>query len=823
MQCENFRQHIDSTVEFADGITAIVGPNGSGKSTVLEALAWALYGHHALRGGNDTVRSSAASGGSKVMVRAVFEISGEVYRIDRVMTPSTSSAELYIEGKISRTGVKEVTNYVEKLMGMDYQAFFNSFFTGQKQIEFMSQKGPNERARAISRMLGYDKVTVARNKARDEVRGLKREMEGLQRGLADPDELAKRKESAKIELDKTESALLDAEKDVTVAQKAYDAIAPVKKESELSERLYTETKNTISNLSDRLLRIENSIVRLQKQLDEFAQKRKEHESLAESVRLYEEAKAEYEKLDALREDENTRVQLADFLQKAKNEQAEKDKQLSAIANVEKELNGVNKDLAEKEDQLEKLKKDLSQSREQRAARISVADASIVSCNEQMTEVRSKRGRIVEQGIDGTCPTCERPLLEEYDRVLAGFDNQIDELQKKIDDLEREKLSAEEIDKQIAEIEATVKTLEDEKKGLERSRRGLEDREKEKVRLESEIKRASEEIASYEKQLAGLKSGFDAKRFEALRKTGIELKPAQKRSIELETELSRQPEVEKELVDEEKQKKEVEASLSEANSRLAGLKFDPATHEDILKNYDQADKHLEAANIAQVKKQGERDTAKAILDNISQQEKDLAERRQLLKDKQDELKVLEAVANGLSDFQSTLNERIKPELEIMAAEFLTEMTDGRYHSLELDETYKATIRDDGELKPVISGGEDDILNLALRLAIAQMIANRSGQALSLLVLDEVFGSLDSDRRYNVISLLQNLKGRFAQIVLISHVESIHDMVDTCLWVEFDEKTKTSRLTSRLDPVAPSVGPEKDSKEEELYDEGSLTLF
>ncbi len=101
--------------------------------------------------------------------------------------------------------------------------------------------------------------------------------------------------------------------------------------------------------------------------------------------------------------------------------------------------------------------------------------------------------------------------------------------------------------------------------------------------------------------------------------------------------------------------------------------------------------------------------------------------------------------------------------------------------------------------MISGGEDDIVNLALRLAISQMIACRAGQSFSLLILDEVFGSLDESRRNNVVGLLQNLKNRFEQIILITHIDSIYDAMDNCLWVEFDEKTKTSRLTNRSETV------------------------
>src|SRR2546429_601082 len=46
----NFRQHADTELEFGPGITGIIGPNGSGKTSILEAIAWALYGVQAALG-----------------------------------------------------------------------------------------------------------------------------------------------------------------------------------------------------------------------------------------------------------------------------------------------------------------------------------------------------------------------------------------------------------------------------------------------------------------------------------------------------------------------------------------------------------------------------------------------------------------------------------------------------------------------------------------------------------------------------------------------------------------------------------------------------
>ena len=83
----------------------------------------------------------------------------------------------------------------------------------------------------------------------------------------------------------------------------------------------------------------------------------------------------------------------------------------------------------------------------------------------------------------------------------------------------------------------------------------------------------------------------------------------------------------------------------------------------------------------------------------------------------------------------------------------------------------------------------MVNLALRLAISQMIADRAGQPLSLLVLDEVFGSLDEERRLSVVDLLRGLADRFPQVLLITHIESV-PMLDRMIRVEVDLNRGTS---------------------------------
>jgi exonuclease SbcC len=150
----------------------------------------------------------------------------------------------------------------------------------------------------------------------------------------------------------------------------------------------------------------------------------------------------------------------------------------------------------------------------------------------------------------------------------------------------------------------------------------------------------------------------------------------------------------------------------------------------------------------------------------------------------ELRVHEELDQALGDLRGDLNAQLRPELAELASTFLADLTDGRYHELELDEQYRILLFEDGEPRPVISGGEEDIANLVLRLAISQMVAERAGQPLSLLVLDEIFGSLDERRREHVVGLLRRLADRFPQVVLITHIESVRDSVDRVLRVSVD---------------------------------------
>ena len=280
LELTNFRQHLSTAIDFADGVTGVIGPNGAGKSTVLEGVAWALYGSPALRGTNDSVRSKAAPGGAKAEVRLSFEIGGAQYKATRTLDASkTGHAVLEVDGRALRTGTKEVNAAVAHLLGMDYQAFFTSFFTGQKALEFMAALEGRARAAAIGRMLGYDRLTKARDQANTDRLGLSREIEGLEKGLPDPEELKERKKSAYAALSQAKKLLEDAEAASKTAQESVDKLKPLKEASDQKSKRREEVSRRLEIDRADVVRVQSRLADLAKEIEALKAKAVEFEGL----------------------------------------------------------------------------------------------------------------------------------------------------------------------------------------------------------------------------------------------------------------------------------------------------------------------------------------------------------------------------------------------------------------------------------------------------------------------------------------------------------------------------------------------------------------
>src|SRR5215213_8660681 len=183
LRLTNFRQHVDTFVTFDTGLTGILGANGSGKSTLLEAIAWALYGQDAARGKKETIRSLRAGPNARVKVELDFELGGHRYRVERGLT----TAELYLDGSDApiANSLTGVTELLRRRLGMSRDEFFNTYFTGQKELDVMAAMAPSERAQFLSRVLGYERLRIAQRLVKDQARMIAAEAAGMRSTMPD--------------------------------------------------------------------------------------------------------------------------------------------------------------------------------------------------------------------------------------------------------------------------------------------------------------------------------------------------------------------------------------------------------------------------------------------------------------------------------------------------------------------------------------------------------------------------------------------------------------------------------------------------------------
>jgi len=125
----------------------------------------------------------------------------------------------------------------------------------------------------------------------------------------------------------------------------------------------------------------------------------------------------------------------------------------------------------------------------------------------------------------------------------------------------------------------------------------------------------------------------------------------------------------------------------------------------------------------------------------------------------------------------------------ANQIISDVTDGRYTRIDITQDYQIMIEDDGGLYPVerFSGGEQDVIAIALRIAISRFLAHHHQMHEStVLIFDEIFGSQDIERRNNLFRLMREQESRFPQILIISHISDVLEEFKSLINVTRDGK-------------------------------------
>lgn len=784
----NFRQHEDTELVLGAGLTGIIGPNGAGKSTILEALAWAIYGMPAARGSRDSIRRRGAPARSPVRVELEFTLGAHHYRVVRTL----NNAELYQDQSPAPVVITlgAVTDRLTRILGMSREEFFNTYFTSQKELAVMASMTAGERAQFLSRVLGYEKLRDAQDCLKERRTALKARLQLLESTLADTAELEADEGAARARIEAARQQEKQGEKRLREATAQVESLRPRLEAMQRLKQAVAELNGELKLADHKVTEARDRHEQLDRQLAEALAARDRLEPLVKQLAPLQALKAEAEQLEALERSMAARkgyeAQLKDLQARAAaiRERVAASPTPEQVAQRDRELEAARTDRAALHAQIEERRtawvRDLQDAKTKRQGLL-----------DQYQDIQEQRQRIIELGPEGVCPTCTRPLGEEFANVVGVLERQLQEVtdngtfyKKRIDQLSRTPAEITRGEKDLARTDREIQ-----KRTEELAR--LRAQAAESVALSTELRKLERKIKELERELADSATPYDAKRHAEVRREVNRLEATNIQVVQLRVLADRAEDLVKEAETAEKVLTEREAQARALRERMETLGYREADYGELLAQVELAEQSRREAELNLIRARAERTGAEQSLAMIARRRAERERREQEAKAVSADLALNAEVDRALTDLRTELNATLRPDLSDSASTFLRDMTAGRYTELELDESYSALILEDGEPKPVISGGEEDLVNLSLRLAISQMIAERAGQPLSLLVLDEIFGSLDEDRRASVLDLLRGLADRFPQVILITHIESVREGFDRVIRIAFDQNRGAAR--------------------------------
>src|SRR5205085_2392449 len=247
-------------------------------------------------------------------------------------------------------------------------------------------------------------------------------------------------------------------------------------------------------------------------------------------------------------------------------------------------------------------------------------------------------------------------------------------------------------------------------------------------------------------------------------------------------LSRRGTVDTELRTEQERVAELSGSLQTLREKVSALAFKPTDLEAAAEKLEGAESAVEGARRRAQAAGNESVKWRTVAEQTAKRLADAVEQHAQLAGLAEDARHITRLGELLNVFRNNLVATVGPRLSAQAADLFAELTDHEYDLLEVDpESYDIQIHDAGRVYGMdrFSGSETDLANLALRVAISEHVRFQSGGTVGLLVLDEVFGPLDADRKERMLLALERLKGRFRQVMVVTHDVEIKEQLPSAI--------------------------------------------
>ncbi len=744
---------------------------------------------------------------------------------------------------IPGNNIRETQARIDQTIGMDYDSFVNSAFLLQGRADEFTNKTPADRKAVLAKILGledYDRLQELAKKSLDESRTGAAEMEGslarLRLDIESIGDPAEELEQVRAQIDSIDRQAEESRRVVDELRAKVSELERLKAQSaELQEQMEAHRRE-IGQLESAEAASRERIAHYMKLTREADAIRAGAERLTKARGRLDALEAARSRFDQLTEKENRLLRAIEgnrgtLESHIKQLTQRTEEELPRKANAEAGLLEQREQTRANLEGLEKEKTTVAAGQD-RVNKLSTAIGEAQSAAERYRveglELRSKL-ELLEHSSHGdagaVCPLCQSPLgrdgcgrlAETYQKDITDKRNLYRKNQASLQGLETEK----------ADLE---KETDQRQQAVAKAQREGDARLERLELLIRESREAQAELAQVKAQLEAAHLSLQSKEYAREEYSNLKTVQSEIKSLDYS--------------EEERQRCYAEArSLQPFEQQLAGLgqalENLPVEEESLARIRELLERRRNDLALAQQRRQADEEAvAESPLwqQRLAEAEKAHAEiqnsrqaaiarqgwlegeqqrlhnlRREATKDearlaacREDEGIYQELMtAFGRQGIQAMLIETVVPRLEEEANALLGRMTDNRMHvKMETQrerrsgqgdpiETLQINVSDElgSRSYEMYSGGEAFRVNLALRIALSKVLAQRMGAPLPTLFIDEGFGSQDIAGRERILDVISAIEDDFDKIIVITHLEDLKDAFPVRIEVQKEEMGST----------------------------------
>jgi len=844
-----YRENVP-TLDFSGlHVACLCGANGHGKSALLDSITWALWGKARGKVQDEMI----SYGADECRVELDFSSRDQNYRVIRSHARGgkrrrggASDLQLMVlENDTPRpiTGdmIRETQGRIDQTVGMDYDTFINSAFLVQGRADEFTNKTPAERKAVLSKILGletYDRLQVrARERnnwadnsakiAEGTVDRLRRELEQL----VEPS----------TELTAIESSLVTQNNDLAEQQVKTSGLRDQVGELQRQQAAQDDVAQRLSNLAKEIEQFESAHQTAQQQVAVFEKLlgqasviRQGAAQLATARTAFarlEEAGRTFDELERQRSTASGAVDVKRTLLESQVQQltSEIETRITPKYQGLEQLEESYRQFSDKGPGLEEQERVLTAERERLnglAAQTGQLQGDLERSASEGKELAAKKELLNgANGQEAVCPLCQTPLSEDgCQRLVETFESDIQAKRDeyRITSAQVKALQAESLELEVrlpqqeqvlaqAQTKHQVKLQQLEQQLQEAQQAGLDLAEagSRLAAMQASLgdgSFADEESAQLKKletQIQELEYDPDTRQRTFQETVGLEEFAQQEQLLEqAESGLPGAKEAaEQNAAMTQSRREEMEllqSQAAESKQALIGL----AALESGLTKAEQRERELGVKIQQAIERQGYLRNQVERKESMGQEMIVESARLTELQGEQSVYQEL-STAFGRQGVQAMLIETVVPRLENVTNELLGRMTDNQMNvRLETQrerasgqgeprETLEILVDDRGQSRSyeMLSGGEAFRVNLALRIALSKVLAQRIGVPLPTLFIDEGFGTQDTVGRERILDMINTIGDDFEKVLVITHFDDLKDGFTVRINVQKEESGST----------------------------------